>query len=106
MMSRQSRAVQTFSYPVTLVPAVFVLTWSTGFIVARYWPPYSLPQKFFAMRYAISEECLLGLTVVAGATWPMNRTQWMHLCVVGVLMQAIYLGGAWAAVKAGMGAPA
>jgi drug/metabolite transporter (DMT)-like permease len=80
MMSRQSRAVRTFSYPVTLVLAVFVLIWSTGFIVARYGMPYSLPQKFLAMRYAISDGCLLVWTIVAGAIWPMNRTQWMHLC--------------------------
>jgi drug/metabolite transporter (DMT)-like permease len=35
--------------------------------------------------------------------WPQSRAQWGHLAVTGVLMHAGYLGGVWAAVKAGMG---
>ena len=30
--------------------------------------------------------------------------QWFHLAVIGLLMQAAYLGGVWAAVKSGLGA--
>jgi len=36
--------------------------------------------------------------------WPQDRAQWAHLCVVGMLIHAGYLGGVWAAVKAGIGA--
>ena len=36
------------------MPAVFVLIWSTGFIVARYGMPYAPPLKFLAVRYALS----------------------------------------------------
>ncbi len=36
------------------MPAVFVLIWSTGFIVARYAMPYAPPMKFLALRYALS----------------------------------------------------
>ena len=35
--------------------------------------------------------------------WPSGRAQWRHLAITGLLMQAGYLGGVWAAVKAGMG---
>jgi drug/metabolite transporter (DMT)-like permease len=31
------------------------------------------------------------------------KRQWLHLSVTGILMHAGYLGGVWAAVKAGMG---
>mgnify|MGYP003391749827 CR=1 FL=1 len=40
----------------------------------------------------------------AFSTSPRSRSEWLHLAVVGVLLQAGYLGGVWSAVKAGMGA--
>ncbi|WP_239478151.1 DMT family transporter [Hydrogenophaga sp. YM1] len=85
------------------MPWIFVLIWSTGFIVARYGMPHAPPLSFLAMRYALSILCFLPWIVWAGVKWPANRTQWLHLSVVGVLMHAGYLGGVWAAVKAGMG---
>ncbi|MBS0428245.1 MAG: DMT family transporter [Proteobacteria bacterium] len=85
------------------MPAVFVLIWSTGFIVARYAMPHAPPLKFLAVRYALSSACFLAWVMAAGVAWPRSRTQALHLAVTGVLMQAGYLGGVWAAVKAGMG---
>lgn len=85
------------------MPAVFVLIWSTGFIVARYGMPYAPPLKFLVVRYALSVICFLVWVVSARVAWPRDRVQWGHLAVTGVLMQAGYLGGVWAAVRAGMG---
>ncbi|MFC7459951.1 DMT family transporter [Hydrogenophaga defluvii] len=85
------------------MPVVFVLIWSTGFIVARYGMPHAPPFKFLAWRYALSILCFLPWIVLARVRWPQTRTQWLHLAVTGVLMHAGYLGGVWAAVKAGMG---
>jgi drug/metabolite transporter (DMT)-like permease len=85
------------------MPWVFVLIWSTGFIVARYGMPHAPPMKFLAVRYALSILCFLPWIWFAGVRWPSGRAQWLHLSVTGVLMHAGYLGGVWAAVKAGMG---
>ena len=85
------------------MPAVFVLIWSTGFIVARYGMPHAPPMSFLAVRYALSILCFLPWIVIAGVKWPADRRQALHLAVTGVLMHAGYLGGVWAAVKAGMG---
>lgn len=85
------------------MPIVFVLIWSTGFIVARYGMPYAPPMKFLAVRYALSLLCFLPWILLARVAWPKDRVQWLHLAVTGVLMHAGYLGGVWAAVKAGMG---
>ena len=85
------------------MPWVFVLIWSTGFIVARYGMPHAPPMKFLAVRYALSILCFLPWIVVVGVKWPSDRKQALHLAVTGVLMHAGYLGGVWAAVKAGMG---
>jgi drug/metabolite transporter (DMT)-like permease len=85
------------------MPLVFVLIWSTGFIVARYGMPYAPPLGFLAWRYALSILCFLPWIRLARVAWPATRKQWLHLSVTGVLMHAGYLGGVWAAVKAGMG---
>ena len=85
------------------MPVVFVLIWSTGFIVARFGMPLSPPMKFLAVRYALSILCFLPWIFFAKVAWPKERVQWQHLAVTGILMHACYLGGVWAAVKAGMG---
>ena len=85
------------------MPWVFVMIWSTGFIVARYGMPHSPPMSFLAVRYALSILCFLPWIWVFGVKWPTSRRQWLHLSVTGVLMHAGYLGGVWAAVKSGMG---
>jgi drug/metabolite transporter (DMT)-like permease len=86
-----------------VMPAVFVMIWSTGFIVARFGMPYAPPMSFLAVRYALSVLCFLPWILLARVAWPNTRMQWLHPGVAGVLMHAMYLGGVWAAVKAGMG---
>jgi drug/metabolite transporter (DMT)-like permease len=86
------------------MPAIFVLIWSTGFVVARFGMPHAPPMSFLAWRYALSVVAF-GLWILATRpAWPRNRNQWLHLGVTGVLMHAGYLGCVWAAVKAGAGA--
>ncbi|HXE47448.1 MAG TPA: DMT family transporter [Ramlibacter sp.] len=90
---------------VRAMPAVFVLIWSTGFIVARYGMPHAPPMKFLALRYLFSIACFLVWMLAAGiAMLPGDRRQVRHLAVTGILMHGGYLGGVWAAVKFGMGA--
>lgn len=86
------------------MPAVFVVIWSTGFIVARYGMPHAPPMKFLAARYALSVACFIVWALAARVALPSDRRQLGHLAVTGILMHAGYLGGVWAAVKLGMGA--
>lgn len=86
------------------MPVVFVLIWSTGFVVARLGMPHAPPITFLCWRYALS---LLGLALWAlwaRAQWPQTRLAWWHLAVTGILLQAGYLGGVWSAVKLGLSA--
>lgn len=85
------------------MPVLFVLIWSTGFIVARYGMPHAPPMKFLVVRYLLSIACFLPWIVLARVKWPTSRVQWAHLAITGIFMHAGYLGGVWAAVKAGMG---
>ena len=85
------------------MPAVFVVIWSTGFIVAKFGLPYAPPLTFLSIRYLLSIVCFLLWITFARASWPQGRRQWLHLAVTGVLMHGGYLGGVWVAVKVGMG---
>lgn len=86
------------------MPMVFVLIWSTGFVVARFGMPHGGPMAFLSWRYGFSI-LVFGLWVAwTRAVWPRQRAQWWHLAVTGVLIHAGYLGGVWAAVKGGLGA--
>ena len=85
------------------MPAVFVLIWSTGFIVAKFGLPYAPPLTFLVIRYLLSILCLLVWIAWSRAAWPQGARQWAHLGVTGILMHAGYLGGVWVAVKSGMG---
>ena len=86
------------------MPLVFVLIWSTGFVVARLGMPHAPPMSFLAWRFALSVMAFLVWIGLSGARWPQGRAQWLHLAVVGLLLHGGYLGGVWAAVKAGMSA--
>jgi drug/metabolite transporter (DMT)-like permease len=86
------------------MPAVFVLIWSTGFIVARYGMPHAPPLGFLALRFGLSAACFALWLTGSRVPWPQGRSQWLHLAVTGVLLHAGYLGGVWVAVKLGLGA--
>ncbi len=96
-------ARRTAAY-VALMPGVFVLLWSSGFVVARLGMPHAPPLSFLALRFALSVLVFAVWVAWSGAKFPTDRGQWAHLAVVGMLLQAGYLGGIWAAVKLGMGA--
>lgn len=85
------------------IPLIFVLIWSTGFIVARYGMPYSEPMTFMFLRFTGVLVVLLPFALVWRMQWPSKRTA-LHIAIAGCLLQAGYLGGVWAAVKLGMSA--
>jgi drug/metabolite transporter (DMT)-like permease len=86
------------------MPLVFVLIWSTGFIVARYGMPHAPPMTFLSVRFVLSLACFGLWIALTRPVWPKSLRQWAHLAVTGMLMHTGYLGGVWAAVKLGMGA--
>ena len=83
-------------------PLAFVLLWSTGFIVAKYAAPHAPPLTFLLYRFAGAIAILLPIVVVAKAPWPHGAAGWRDVIVVGVLLQATYLGGVWLAIALGM----
>ena len=100
---RQLEFSVTSSALIRAMPAVFVLIWSTGFIVAKFGLPYAPPLTFLVAALRLVHRVFFDLDPAGRARWPRGRQQWLHLAVTGVLMHAGYLGGVWVAVKGGMG---
>ena len=88
-----------------VAPALFVLIWSTGWIVAKYVVVIRAdPVTFLALRFLTAGVLVAALALAARARWPATAREWGHAMVTGVLLHAVYLGGVWWAI--GRGVPA
>lgn len=85
-----------------IAPAIFVLIWSTGWIVAKYAAPFADPLTFLAVRFAVAAAVLGVLAAAMRAEWPKTRAATVHALVSGVLLHTIYLGGIWWAIAKGL----
>ncbi len=85
-----------------IAPILFVLLWSTGWIVARAIVPYADPLTFLAARFALACLVLVVVALAAGAAWPRKPSQWGHMAVSGVFAVAFYFAGVWWAVAHGV----
>ena len=98
----ESRSPTTTSAWLSAAPLAFVLLWSTGFIVAKYAAPHAPPLTFLLYRFAGAIAILLPLIAITKAPWPRGANSWRDVMIVGVLLQATYLGGVWSAIAMGM----
>jgi drug/metabolite transporter (DMT)-like permease len=54
-------------------PLLFVLIWSTGFVVARVAAPHADLQLFLVLRFALTAAVMGLAALVTGAKWPRGR---------------------------------
>ncbi|MCY0150438.1 DMT family transporter [Hoeflea sp. G2-23] len=85
-----------------IAPALFVVLWSTGWIVAKYASPYADPLTFLSLRFTLAAILFAVITLVSRATWPSTRSGWAHAVFSGVLLHGIYLAGIWWAIDQGV----
>ncbi len=89
---------------IAATPVIFVVLWASGFVGAKYGLPSAPPATFLMIRFAAVLALLIPLAWWAKASWPTTRAQALHLVVVGVLVQAGYLGGVFFSIDQGMSA--
>ena len=82
------------SKPLWLVaaPVLFLAFWSGGFVFAKLGLAHAEPLTFLALRFAIVVVAMGIVFVIVKPPLPARRIDWMHLSIVGVLMQSIYFG--------------
>jgi drug/metabolite transporter (DMT)-like permease len=84
------------------MPPLFVLLWASGFVVTKLGVAFAEPFTFLFYRFAVATLLLLGIALATGAPWPRSRRYIGHIAVVGLLLQASYLGGVYAAIDLGI----
>ena len=76
---------------ITAAPALFVVMWATGFVVARLSAPHVEPLTFLAIRFPIAGALFVAIAVVMGSPWP-GRKLALHAVVAGAFLHGGYLG--------------
>lgn len=84
-----------------LAPMLFVLIWSTGFVVARWTVPHAAPQLILLVRMVLTTVLMGALALAVRESWPRGRQFGLHL-MAGALLVGCYLCVSWWAVKQGM----
>lgn len=86
----------------TLLPAAFVLIWSSGYLVGTIGVHAGSPLALLGWRFLIA---LLVITVISLATrapWPTHPRTYLHLLITGALLQTVQLGCVYLGLGAGV----
>lgn len=85
-----------------LMPAAFVVLWSTGFIGAKFGLPHAEPFTFLLLRFVSVSAILAAAAVAAGAPWPRDPVQIGRTVAAGLMIHGVYLGGVFSAIAHGV----
>jgi drug/metabolite transporter (DMT)-like permease len=100
-MESPRRAVESHDSLVRVAPWLFIVIWSSGYVVAKLASPHAEPLTFLLLRYAGVLVVMATLAAIARAPWPPLR-QAGHIAVAGIGIQAGYLGCVWVVIAQGM----
>ncbi len=84
-----------------LAPVLFVLLWSTGWVVARASADHADPLTFLCLRFFLAGLALSLIALQARVVWPRGRHAF-HAMISGVFTHAIYLSGVWWSIRHGL----
>jgi drug/metabolite transporter (DMT)-like permease len=96
MASKSSNAVL-----VAVAPALFVVLWATGFVVARLSAGHVAPVWFLGLRFPIACVFMLGVALYQRVLWP-DAAHAFHAAVAGAFMHGGYLAPIYWAVAHGL----
>lgn len=82
-------------------PALFVIIWSSGFVVARWAVPHAAPQLILLARMALTATLMGGIALATRDRWPRGRRLALHL-LAGAMLNGVYLCTSWWAIGRGM----
>lgn len=86
---------------VYLIPALFVLIWSSGFIVGKVAAPHADLQLYLLVRFALTALVMGAAALPLRQPWPCGGQLGLHL-VAGMLMQGVYLCASYYAIQRGL----
>jgi drug/metabolite transporter (DMT)-like permease len=80
---------------------LFVVLWSSAFVVAVIGVGAAPPLLLTFVRFAVAGVLLTGLALITRARWPRGR-QLGHVLASGLLLQALQFGGTYVAIGKGL----
>lgn len=83
-------------------PGIFLIMWSTGYVAAKFGLGYIEPMTFLTLRFACVVAIMAALFIILRPPLPKSRSEWMHLAIVGFLLQAMYFGMCYMSFSAGI----
>lgn len=86
---------------IAVAPALFVVLWATGFVVAKLSAGHVAPVWFLGLRFPIACLFMLGVALYQQAVWP-DATHAFHASIAGVFMHGGYLAPIYWAVAHGL----
>jgi drug/metabolite transporter (DMT)-like permease len=89
-----------------VAPVIFLLFWSGGFSAGKIGVAYTGPMTFLVVRYGIVLLLLAPLLLWKRPPLPTTRAAWIHLAVVGVLIQGFYFALSYVALSSNMSSAA
>ncbi|MFN8662594.1 MAG: DMT family transporter [Thermomicrobiales bacterium] len=89
-----------------VAPVIFLLFWSGGFSAGKIGVAYTRPMTFLVVRYGIVLLLLAPLLLWKRPPLPASRAQWLHLAVVGVLIQGFYFALSYVALSSNISSAA
>ena len=87
-----------------LMPMVFLILWSSGYVVAKVALVDAAPMALLALRFAAVIAIMGILFIILRPPLPKTAMDWLHLGFVGFLMQTVYFGMAYFAFVNGVAA--
>ena len=84
------------------MPPLFVLLWASGFVVTKLGVAFAEPFTFLLYRFILVTVLLAAVALASGAPWPRTWRFAGHIAVVGLFLQAMYLGGVYTAIARGI----
>lgn len=85
-------------------PLIFLFLWSVGFAIAKIGLNYADPLTFLALRYLLVLVVLAPVAIVLRPPLPKRGVEWLHIVVVGLLIQALYFSMTYLALRLGVSA--
>jgi drug/metabolite transporter (DMT)-like permease len=89
---------------VTAAPWIFIVIWSSGFVVAKYAFPSGDALFFLAIRLILATVILFLLTIALRQPLKLSRSDIYSSLAIGISLHGFYLAGVWYAIE--LGAPA
>ncbi len=83
-------------------PGIFLVMWSTGYVAAKFGLGFIEPLTFLALRFACVVVIMAALFLLLRPPLPKSRAEWVHLAIVGFLLQSMYFGMCYMSFNAGL----